>query len=281
MNIHKYILTRFNLTLWQTDKNSSNTQTAEWLEQRFRLFEQFTLPSVLNQTDKNFKWIVLFSSETPIKYKSRIDEIRSRCPQFRAIGVAPGQSAIFGQIFKEVIENDLGDKAEGIVSTTYLDNDDALSVHYMETIQNLISTNYNKIIAQTTIINFRFGCQYFTEHKVASKASYKRNHFITLAEPLGSNSIKTVFGYGSHYYIGKHNGIRQIAVEKIDMWLEVIHDKNVINDVRMSIHTRIIGSEMLLRTFGVTAETSGNTFSSFLKLFKMKIRQKIKMLAMR
>ncbi len=279
MNIHKYILTRFNLTLWQTDKNSNNTQTAEWLEQRFRLFEQFTLPSVLNQTDKNFKWIVLFSSETPIKYKSRIDEIRSRCPQFRAIGVAPGQSAIFGQIFKEVIENDLGDKAEGIVSTTYLDNDDALSVHYMEMIHNLISTNYNKIIAQTTIINFRFGCQYFTEHKVASRACFKRNHFITMAEPLGNNCIKTVFGYGSHYYIDKHNGIRQIVVEKTDMWLEVIHDKNVINDVRMSIHTRIIGSEMLLRTFGVTAETSGNTFSSFLKLFKMKIRQKIKMLA--
>ena len=281
MNIHKYILTRFNLTLWQTDKNSNNTQTAEWLEQRFRLFEQFTLPSVLNQTDKNFKWIVLFSSETPIKYKSRIDEIRSRCSQFRAIGVAPGQSAIFGQIFKEVIENDLGDKEEGIVSTTYLDNDDALSVHYMETIQNLISANYREIVAQPAIINFRFGCQYFTEQKIASSASYKRNHFITLAEPLGSNSIKTVFGYGSHYYIGKHNGIRQIAVEKTDMWLEVIHDKNVINDVRTSIHTRIIGSEMLLRTFGVTAETSGNTFSSFLKLFKMKIRQKIKMLAMR
>ena len=118
MNIHKYILTRFNLTLWQRDKNRNNTQTAEWLEQRFRLFEQFTLPSVLNQTDKNFKWIVLFCSETPIKYKSRIDEIRSRCPQFRAIGVAPGQSAIFGQIFKEVIENDLDGKAEGIVSTT-------------------------------------------------------------------------------------------------------------------------------------------------------------------
>lgn len=281
MNIHKYILTRFNLTLWQTDKNSNNTQTAEWLEQRFRLFEQFTLPSVLNQTDKNFKWIVLFSSETPIKYKSRIDEIRSRCSQFRAIGVAPGQSAIFGQIFKEVIENDLGDKAEGIVSTTYLDNDDALSVHYMEMIHNLISTNYNKIIAQTTIINFRLGCQYFTEHKVASRASYKRNHFITLAEPLGSNSIKTIFGYGSHYYIGKHNGINKIISTKPAMWLEVIHEKNVVNDVRMSLHTRITGSEILLRTFGVTAETSGKVFSSLLKLFKMKIRQKIKMLAMR
>ena len=279
MNIHKYILTRFNLTLWQTDKNSNNTQTAEWLEQRFRLFEQFTLPSVLNQTDKNFKWIVLFSSETPIKYKSRIDEIRSRCPQFRAIGVAPGQSANFGQIFKEVIENDLDGKKEGIVSTTYLDNDDALSVHYMETIQNLISANYREIVAQPAIINFRFGSQYFTEQKIASRASFKRNHFITMAEPLGSNSIKTVFGYGSHYYIGKHNGIRQIVVEKTDMWLEVIHDKNVINDVRTSIHTRIIGSEMLLRTFGATAETSGNTFSSFLKLLEMKIRQKIKMLA--
>lgn len=281
MNIHKYILTRFNLRLWQTDKNNHNTQTDEWLEQRFLLFEQFTLPSVLNQTDKDFKWIVLFSSNTPIKYKSRIDEIRSRCPQFKAIGVAPEQSANFGQIFKEVLENDLGDKAEGIVSTTYLDNDDALSVHYMEMIHNLISTNYNKIIAQTSIINFRFGCQYFTEYKVASKASYKRNHFITLAEPLGSNSIKTVFGYGSHYYIGKHNDINKIISTKPAMWLEVIHEKNVINDVRMSLHTRITGSEMLLRTFGVTAKTSGKVFSSLLKLFKMKISQKIKMLAMR
>ena len=281
MKIHKYILTRFNLRLWQTDKNNHNTQTDEWLEQRLLLFEQFTLPSVLNQTDKDFKWIVLFSSNTPIKYKSRIDEIRSRCPQFKAIGVAPEQSANFGQIFKEVIENDLDGKKEGIVSTTYLDNDDALSVHYMEMIQNIISANYNKIVAQPTIINFRFGCQYFTEHKIASRASFKRNHFITMAEPLGNNCIKTVFGYGSHYYIDKHNDIRQIVEEKTDMWLEVIHDKNVINDVRMSLHTRITGSEMLLRTFGETAETSGNTFSSFLKLFKMKIRQKIKMLAMR
>lgn len=279
MKIHKYILTRFNLKLWQTDKNSHNTQTDEWLEQRFQLFEQFTLPSVQNQTDKVFKWIVLFSSDTPIKYKSRIDDIRSICPQFRAIGVAPEQSANFGQIFKEVVENDFDDKAEGIVSTTYLDNDDALSVHYMETIQNIISDKYREIVAQPTFINFRFGCQYFTEQKIASKTYYKRNHFITLAEPLGNNSIKTVYGYGSHYYIGKHNGIRQIVEKKTDMWLEVIHEKNVINDVRMSIHTRIIGSEMLLRTFGVTAETKGYTFSSFLNLLKMKIWQKIKMLA--
>lgn len=280
MKIYKYILTRFNLKLWQTDKNSHDTQTNEWLEQRFRLFEQFTLPSVLNQTDKDFRWIVLFSSDTPTKYKCRIEEIRSRCQQFRAIGVAPEQSTNFSQIFREVVKSDLDGMPEGIVSTTYLDNDDALSVCYMETVDNIISANTRAIAARPTIICFRFGCQYLTEPKIASRASYKRNHFITLAEQSGKNGIKTVYGYGSHYYIGKQNGINKIISTKPDMWLEVIHEKNVINDVRMSLHTRIIGCKNLQDFFGITAETNGVVIYSLFKLLKMKIRQKIKMLAM-
>ena len=62
-----YILTRFNVDLynknntkWQKDKNGTNIDPEIWLENRFKLFETYCLPSIINQTSKNFKWIVLF-----------------------------------------------------------------------------------------------------------------------------------------------------------------------------------------------------------------------------
>jgi hypothetical protein len=280
MNTYKYILTRFNLKLWQTDKNSRDTQTDEWLEQRFRLFEQFTLPSVLNQTDKNFRWIVLFSSDTPTKYKCRIEEIRSRCQQFRAIGVAPEQSTNFSQIFREVVESDLDGMPEGMVSTTYLDNDDALSANYMKSIGDIAADLQKKgDTAKPTFINFIYGCQYFTEYKTASTACYKRNHFISLIEP--TNSVKTVFGYGSHYYLKKQSGVKEIKITKRDMWLEVIHSTNVINDVRTSLHTRIIDSNRLYQAFGIKAETLKGTIKPALYIIAMKVKQKLKLFGLK
>ena len=77
-----YILTRFNLCLWTKDKKSNETRTDKWLKQRFELFERYCLPSIIHQTSKSFKWIVLFDATTPQYYKQKIKGYESRCEQF-------------------------------------------------------------------------------------------------------------------------------------------------------------------------------------------------------
>ena len=70
--LQHFILTRFNLLLWNKDKEGNKVRTMEWLEHRFALFENYCLPSIKNQTCQEFVWIVLFDSTTPDIFKNRI-----------------------------------------------------------------------------------------------------------------------------------------------------------------------------------------------------------------
>lgn len=50
MDCQHFILTRFNLLLWDKAKDDRKVRTIKWLEHRFSLFERYCLPSVKNQT---------------------------------------------------------------------------------------------------------------------------------------------------------------------------------------------------------------------------------------
>ena len=84
-----FILTRFNLLLWNRSKDGQKVRTTKWLEYRFSLFEKYCLPSIMNQTCKNFEWIVLFDSKTPDSFKERIASYQKECPQLIPVFVEP------------------------------------------------------------------------------------------------------------------------------------------------------------------------------------------------
>ena len=117
-----FILTRFNLLLWNKDKEGNLVRTTKWLEHRFLLFEKYCLPSISNQTCKSFEWIVLFDNSTPDTYKKKISEFQQKCLQLIPIYVSPKEGRYFAQIFRDEVAKRIKDKR---VITTYLDNDDA------------------------------------------------------------------------------------------------------------------------------------------------------------
>ena len=47
----------------------------KWMENRFWLFENYCLPSVVNQSNQNFIWCLYFDIETTEKYKQRINKL--------------------------------------------------------------------------------------------------------------------------------------------------------------------------------------------------------------
>lgn len=53
---------------------------------------------------------------------------------------------------------------------------------------------------------------------------------MSVVEEGNPATIKTIYGYGSHYYIKKIPGAKIDNVKDTPMWCEVIHEKNMGND---------------------------------------------------
>ena len=186
--IQHFILTRFNIRIFTQDKNGKAVRTADWLEHRFEVFERYCLPSIAKQTCKDFEWIVLFDSETPSEYKEKLPGYREVCPQFIPVFVEPSKGRYFRQIFRETVVDRVN--AERVL-TTYLDNDDALSVRFVEDIQRRASS-----LLDGTFVFYTSGYQYFTEFGLMLHVHYKRNHFVSVVEAGYPATLKTIYGYG-------------------------------------------------------------------------------------
>lgn len=222
MNLQHFILTRFNLLLWNKDKEGHKVRTVKWLEHRFSLFEQYCFPSVKEQTSKNFTWIVLFDNTTPEKFKTKIAQYKKGCPQFVPVYVEPKNGCFFAEIFRaEVVKRLTADR----VLTTYLDNDDAINVQFVEDLQQRVSS-----LSDGTFVYYSDGYQFYKDKKYLMRIRYKRNHFASVVERGEPSAVKTIYGYGSHYYINQIEGVRIEYVLDKPLWCEVIHEKNMGND---------------------------------------------------
>lgn len=244
INLQHFVLTRFNLLLWQKDKEGCKVRTIEWLEHRFNLFEKYCLPSLCNQTCQEFEWIVLFDSSTPEKYRNRITGYQAKCPQFIPVFVEPPDGRYFASIFRREVVKRL--KASRII-TTYLDNDDALDRSFIEDLQSrAIKANYGQFI------NYTDGYQFYTDYKYLLHIRYPRNHFVSVVEKGDPTTLKTIYGYGSHYYIDKIAGVKIERVNDKPLWCEVIHEKNMGNDAYFLFGAKMVsGSDCLRDKFGI------------------------------
>lgn len=267
-----YILTRFNLRLWTKDKKRNETRTDEWLKQRFELFEKICLPSIMNQTNQTFKWIVLFDSETPEFYKKKIQHYQNICKLFCPCFVEAYKSRYFVSVFREEIQKRI-EKNTNFLITTYLDNDDALHKNYIEEIQQME-------VKRPTFVSYVYGIQYYTELNIATRVPYTNNHFISLAEPLNDNqtNFKTVYGYGSHVDINKHKRIETVYIKnpQQDRWIEVIHETNMDNDVKMTFDTKLIKDvDQLKKEYGIDIQLSKCSKNIFYSTFLYRVFKEV------
>ncbi len=280
--IQHFILTRFNLLLWNKDKEGKKVRTTKWLEHRFLLFEKYCLPSIANQTSKNFEWIVLFDSSTPERFKNKIVDLKSKCTHLIPIFVEPENGRRFAEIFrKEVVKRinanvDLDDnynvnlddngnlnlKERRRVLTTYLDNDDALDIRFVEDIQKRVGA-----LPDGSFINYAHGYQFYTDYKYLLRIHYPRNHFVSVVEEGNPLTVKTVYGYGSHYYIDKIKGVRIENIKNQPLWCEVIHDKNMGNDAYFLFGTKMVGDSERLRYNFAIDETVQSGFGLYMFRF--------------
>ena len=77
-----FVITRFNIPARYAGRRNPavaaiDPKTDEaYLDGRMALFEKYTFPSLAGQTNKEFKWLVLFSDQTPQKYVDRLNQLK-------------------------------------------------------------------------------------------------------------------------------------------------------------------------------------------------------------
>ena len=248
MNV--FILTRFNIDIqWNTriiDRNIVRTDT--WLEERFRLFEKYTYPSVNAQTYKDFHWICLFGSDTPENYRCRIETFTKNNARIDACYLNAQEAQYYPNAFRQRIKQLADNNDEGLL-TIYLDSDDCLRCNYIEKL-----LEYAKNSDFGTVFSFKYGIQYYEQMNIAVRIPYPNNHFLAYYERMGEK-IRTIWGF-SHFEIYKYKKIKIHTEENRDepMWIEVIHGGNVDNDVKMTLSHKLIKDNTLLHSFGLPME---------------------------
>ena len=245
MELQHFLLTRFNILLWRLDKEGKKVRTTKWLEHRFSLFEKYCLPSIKNQMCQSFEWIVLFDSMTPDYFKERIACYQNDCPQLIPVFVEPENGKFFAEIFRKEIAKRL--KAQRVL-TTYLDNDDALNIGFVEDLQRRVAT-----LSDGTFFYYDEGYQFYTEDKYMMQIHYPKNHFVSVVEK--ATTAKGIFSYGGHYYIDTIKEANIVHVPDMPMWCEVVHEKNILNDANFIIGTKMVRDDDRARRFFAIDET--------------------------
>lgn len=261
MIFNHFIITRFNLRLWSKDKHNAPVRTENWLSKRFELFENYCFPSIKAQTNQNFKWICLFDYETPLKYKERINGLNIEYPQFCPYFLDINESNDVVHYLKKIIRGFLVNENEFII-TTRIDNDDAFHVDMINEIQKkvLFERDWN------TIYCFDYGLQYFKELNFAMKISYPNNHFISYVEK-SSDEFYTIMNF-NHYFVNKE--VRVVNLRNLDkpMWIEVIHESNVDNDVKLTFSLKPVIQNTKLDNYGIQQSINAKS-SLFNFIFKI------------
>lgn len=282
--INHYLLTRFNVRMdtmltIQLDKKDI-TKDTNYLEERFRLFFKYTVPSVLNQTDLEFSWIILLSDNTPRQFKNRLKILEKEHNNIICLYIRDDED------YYEVLNSYFQNSRSDWYITSRVDNDDALCKDYIKTVKQYLLSQTMEIC----VLSFNNGLQYSEQDGYLCKYSFPSNHFTSMLSPYSIN-VDTIISHG-HMDIGQLYKINNIDNDE-PMWLEVVHETNITN--RMHFHAKdLIENDQLIKQFNVDIKLKhinnkkmteiGQKFKNTIRLFRqygisktfMKISSKIK-----
>jgi len=187
----------------------------DWLERRLRLFEAFTYPSVLAQTNQNFRWLGLVHPDSPQWFLDRV--------------------SAYDKLEMVPVEYDLNAVIRG-GKTINLDTDDAIAKNFIEAAHRV--TFVGETIFERGII-YRI----YTRAWLSTKAP--RSHFNVI-----NHREVTVLDY-SH---GMGVLDKKVVNTSQPMWLEVIHEENIANKMKSTSRSKNMGYKAATEHIEIASE---------------------------
>lgn len=215
-----FIITRFNLKneTWLVDKNKHQVLDESWLKKRYQLFDRFCYSSMINQSEKNFTWLVYFDSDTPDFYKKKNKSYSARFVSFKAI--YKDSFTHFVKDLKADITCFLKPNTTHII-TSRLDNDDA----FHEDVIKIIQKQFN--YQNSSIVDLQKGlCLQIAPNYRLFEANIISGPFLSLIEKRVAGDFNTVI---SRAHKDWRDNLELIEMNSQPLWLQVIHKNNLAN----------------------------------------------------
>lgn len=230
-NVDFAIITRFNIEADYSktspnnliSKNQNICCDENYLNQRFFLFEKYYIPSLLAQTDKNFKIYVCFHSNTP---KCFLDKISQYQILFNGRFIP-----IFSEKFnlQLLVHHIIKNKSADWIMTLRLDNDDAISSNFVQ------NTKKYFVPINNYYINYYKGLQYVQSIDKFFTYFHNSNHFLVLVEKI-SDSLTTAYAMNHSKVFSSIPNFFNVKINQ-PMTLEVVHELNVLNEPFYDLNT--------------------------------------------
>jgi hypothetical protein len=207
-----YILTRFSIfdphyhgfkikNNKTHDEYKSNLFSKRRLDSKFSIFEKMTLPSIVNQTYKDWEWHIFTSKELPKSYKLRLESLISSYPNIKILYINS-----FKQFTFTTPPSNLS------FCTLRLDDDDGLHTSFLNNIQQY-ENKKNSVVSHSNGI-----CFTLEDNKILYG---DKREFPCIG--LGLCGIGfNIYQGGNHNSIHKRYNV--IYNEKSNMWY-LAHDK--------------------------------------------------------
>lgn len=180
-----------------------------WLHDRFKLFEDFCLPSVKNQTCRNFSWGLLVSPGLPKWAHERLLMLGLTDDNLVVSHDWRSASAATAWILQHAEKDS--------ILTTRLDNDDALATTFVERLHAKVQPR------DVGAYNFAHGLQ--STPKGLLFSFQNSNPFLSLLERTDVRT-QTILAL-DHDLVGQTWPVRQIRGGPA--WLQVVHENNLAN----------------------------------------------------
>lgn len=208
------ILTRFNVRGLEVLFRPND----EWLRHRLSLFKEYCVPGFAKQTQSDFLWLVFFDNDTPDWFRSEVSACaKANGDIFEAIYI---DEVFSGKVVANAVLERLSSNIVSLI-TTRVDNDDAVAIDFVESIQRSFSAQ------KFEFINLSDGAQ--LSNGRCYLRPYPSNPFVSLVERCGVGPISTVF-------IDQHNRLRDVGPMRDvrvghPMWLQIVHGENLANEI--------------------------------------------------
>lgn len=199
----------FIITHFHTTHPARNYLGSEaWLRHRIPIFEKYCLPSVLNQTRRDFTWVLLCSSDSPPWLVHYLQTLPLENKQVVPLDV-PATSEAIAPVIADMA-------AEDLVITTRLDSDDAIANTFVDRTRAVRSQSLPYVV--NPLLGLRLTASGLL------RASDPGSPFATMFE--GRRNVQTVFCESHH---DLHLKFDVIQLRDSVTWMQVIHDRNVAN----------------------------------------------------
>lgn len=210
------LITKFAVQFAPDNPRKRFEEDPTWLDGRMALFKKYCLPSVQAQTNKDFEWIFVVSSD----FKN-IDKYAEELLNYgKVLWVdAPWRDGLgeIGSALEPFYKN------QGWICTTRLDSDDMIKNRFMEEL-----SYFAEEVDRESWLSFFLGYYLHKETVIVSRVP--PNPFISFVED-SDNGIKSVYCVDPHINITKYanrNNQPLIDIGKSSpAWVHVFHGNNI------------------------------------------------------